>query len=305
MELAQLLLTERLGRVIRAIPVSERKELQEIRLRRNKKLSAVAYGFEYFITPNGKMMRSPSLAADITEDDIMFTYKSALKHSLYAFEREISQGYITTEGGNRVGFCGKAVYDTSTGVLCSLNDISSINIRIAREINGCAGEIFERFYSSNPVSMLICGPPSSGKTTLLRDLCRYLSEKYTVSLIDERNEIASVYNGVPQNDVGSRTDVFTSYDKYSAIMISVRVMAPQIIICDEIGGSDELKALEYALYSGVKLIATCHAGSFAELKRSPVISKLIKANAFEKAVLLRGQPFCGKPEAFYDLGGKE
>lgn len=297
--LALNLLNEKLRRAIDAIPAAERKELQEIRLRRGKKLSAVAYGFEYFVTSDGRLMRSPAYALDVTDSDIMYTYEASLEHSVYAYEREISHGYVTTQGGNRVGFCGKAVYG-SEGIQ-SLKDISSVNIRISREVKGCANEIFSRYYSGAPVSLLITGPPSSGKTTLLRDLCSKLSDKYTVSLIDERNEIASVYNGIPQNDVGQRTDIFCSYDKYSAIMTSIRVMSPQIIICDEIGGGDELKALEYALNSGVKLIATCHAGDINEVRKRPVISKLIKGKAFDNAVILSDRPFVGKPEAFYEL----
>ena len=150
----------------------------------------------------------------------------------------------------------------------------------------------------------IYGPESSGKTTVLRDLCRRLSGKYRVSLIDERGELAAVSDGRAVNDIGSRTDVFTGYPKLTAIMTAVRVMDPQVLICDEVGAGDELSAYRYAVNSGVKVIATCHASSLDELLKRPVISELIRDNAFDKAVFLGSGNLVGRMLSCHRFGEK-
>lgn len=296
------LLSPRIRCAINAIPEIERMRIQEIRLRLARKLTAAVFGKEYFVTENGRLMSDSNNAMDITVEDIDFTYKRALGNSLHSYQREISRGYITTEGGNRVGFCGTAVLNASENYrIETIKHISSVNIRIAREVFGAGQNIFQRTFSDGPASLIIAGPPSSGKTTVLRDICRLLGSSTRISLIDERNEISATKCGCPQNSIGATTDVFNSYNKYEGIMTAVKVMSPVVLVCDEIGSKEDAKALEYALNSGVKLIATCHAASYDELKRRPVVSKLIKDKAFDYGAILGTGSMCGQLQSFYKL----
>ena len=277
------------------IPKSELDSLQEIRLRLGRKLTVTAGAKEYFLHSCGNLSISPQNAVDVTLQDIQFTYQRALKSSFHSFAREITAGYVTVSGGSRIGFCGSAVLDPKNNYCVeNVTDISCINIRISREIIGCADELFRDFFTAAPQSLLIAGPPSSGKTTLLRDLTRKLGDISTVSLVDERNEIASVFASKPQNDVGAKTDIFTSYNRFEGIMTAVRVMSPVYLVCDEIGSRDDLRALEYAVNSGVKLVATCHGAGIKDVCRKPVIKKLIKLGAFDSIVLLGTGKSCGR-----------
>ena len=295
------LLDCRLISAVMRISSAWRAKLREIRLRRSKPLSVTVDDEELFVSADGLLLKEPKNAVTVTSESLLHSYRAALRNSVHAFEREISEGYVTVRNGVRVGFCGKAVYsDAGTPKITGLTDISSVNIRIAREIIGCSEEIYNRCFSGGLCYLLIAGPPSSGKTTILRDLSRLISQRYRVSLIDERNELAAVYEGIPANDIGSRTDVFTSYDKYSAIITAVRVMSPQVLICDEIGSSSEVEALRYAAFSGVHLIATCHASDMVDLMNKPAVSELMTIGAFDLAAFLGFGIKCGQITGIYE-----
>lgn len=302
LELAGKLLSQRLKSALYAVTAGERATMTELRLRRGRYFSASLYGREYFITADGRLMNRPEDAVEVTDEDIDLAFKNAFRGSVHSFPREIAQGYITCEGGNRVGFCGTAVCAPQGGI-SSVKGISSVNIRIAREIKGCAAGIAERVFSDGAASLIIASPPCGGKTTMLRDLSRILSESYSVSLIDERGELAAVSEGKPCCDVGERTDVFSGYPKAEAVETAVRVMSPDIIICDEIGSSDDLRSLEYAVNSGSKIVCSCHASTYDELKKRPAAGKLIKQGIFDYAALLGKGSMCGRLKAFYDLKG--
>ena len=288
------LLSPRVAAAVTAIPETERKRINEIRLRLSKPLTCTLFSKEYYVTPYGRLTNARDEGLIIHSEDIAKTYETAFEYSLHSYRKEITQGYITTEGGNRVGFCGTAVLSNDRQARVeNVKYISSINIRIAREVIGCAKELFDKTFSGGITSMVIGGSPASGKTTVLRDLCRLCSREYRVSLIDERNELSNTKNGLPNNNVGNKCDVFCGYTKYDAIMTAVRVMTPQIIICDEIGSEDDLRALRYAVNSGVRLIVTAHSGSIDELKKRPVVSKLIKDKCFDYAVILGSGAACG------------
>ena len=297
---AMALLPDRLKAAVLSAGQGEREKITELRLRRGRSLSAVLYGREYFLTYDGRFMNSTDGAVEVTAEDISQVFTRAFRGSVHSFPREMAQGYITCEGGNRVGFCGTAVSDR-VGEVTSVKDISSINIRIARELIGCAELIFDRAFSGGLASLVIASPPCGGKTTVLRDLCRLLGERRRVSIIDERGELASVYDGEPQNDVGARSDIFNAYDKSSAVVTAVKVMSPDVLICDEIGAKGDLEALEYALNSGVRLVCTCHAADFDDLKKRPAVGRLMKQGYFDFAAMLGTGAMCGRLTAFYKL----
>ena len=297
---AMALLPDRLKAAVLSAGQGEREKITELRLRRGRSLWAVLYGREYFLTYDGRFMNSTDGAVEVTAEDISQVFTRAFRGSVHSFPREMAQGYITCEGGNRVGFCGTAVSDR-VGEVTSVKDISSINIRIAREVIGCAEPIFDRAFSGGLASLVIASPPCGGKTTVLRDLCRLLGERRRVSIIDERGELASVYDGEPQNDVGARSDIFNAYDKSAAVVTAVKVMSPDVLICDEIGAKGDLEALEYALNSGVRLVCTCHAADFDDLKKRPAVGRLMKQGYFDFAAMLGTGAMCGRLTAFYKL----
>lgn len=277
------MLPGKIASAVMAIDIDLRCELREIHLRSNRPLCVDISGTSFFLTGEGRLCQSDGM--EVTIDDIEKTVNALFRNSFYSYRRELVSGYITIAGGCRAGFCGSAVLDENCGFKVeSIKYINSVNIRITREVIGCARELYHSLSGSG---LIIAGDPCSGKTTYLRDLTRLIGNTRNVALIDERNEIAGVYQGVPTNDIGSMTDVFTSYNKYEAIISAVRSMNPKVLVCDEIGSDEDLKALEYAVNSGVRVIATCHCSSPDELYEKPVIRSLIDMGAFDTAVFLK------------------
>ena len=223
-------------------------------------------------------------------------------YSLYAFEEELRQGYLTLSGGHRVGFCGKAVMEE--GRIRTLKQINGLNIRIAGEKKGW-GEDFlpymlegERFYHT-----LIVSPPGCGKTTLLRELIRCLSEqKRTVGVVDERGEIAPLRDGVPQMDVGPCTDVLEGCSKAEGMVMLLRSMSPDIIAVDELGRKEDITAVYEVLHCGVGLIATVHGHSFRDVEQR--LGALVQKKIFERYIFLSGRKGAGTLETILDGNGK-
>lgn len=240
-------------------------DIQEIRLRIDRPAAVCTEGKILYITENGQLTYNPKSAVIVGEQDMRRTFEAVCQYSVHSFQREISQGFITVKGGHRVGFCGTPV--THNGTVENIKNINSLNFRIAREVKGCAEKIFGSCFSVGLCSLLIAGIPSSGKTTVLRDLTRLLGDSFKVSVIDERGEIAALWNGIPQNDIGINTDVFDGYGKTEGISAAVRVMSPQIIVCDEIGSAADLSALREAASCGVYAAATVHAADMSDLLR--------------------------------------
>lgn len=289
------ILPERLRSGVESIPDIEKNRVQDIRLRLGRFLSVTIFDNEYFVNENGVLTRNPQKAIRITKDEIEYVFNTAFQNSIHSFKKEISQGFITIKGGNRVGFCGQAVFNPMReGTLDTVKNISAVNIRIAREVVGSADEIYKKCFCESIKSLLIIGPPCSGKTTVLRDLCNTLGQSHRISLIDERNEISASLQGINQSEIGNLTDVFCFYDKFNGIMTAVKVMSPEILVCDEIGSKEDSKALEYALNSGVKLIATAHCNDYEEAKKRVTISKLIKDGVFDYVAVLGKGSMCGR-----------
>ena len=225
----------------------------------------------------------------ITAEDINACLEKLCDYSVYSHQNEISQGFITLPGGHRVGICGTACKDKSG---CrTVKYISSLNIRIAGEHIGCSDGIFERVFKGRISGVLVAGPPCSGKTTLLKDFALKLSSspffRKTV-IVDERGELAAMYRGEPFNTIGEFCDVLSGYPKAEGILNAVRTLSPEVIICDELGSSDDVEAVCDVINAGVVIISSVHACNAEELYRRMPVKKLLKSGAFEKIALLKG-----------------
>ncbi len=266
-------LTEPLKSVLLQNEAVFAQKITEIRLRVNRPVSVQCTAERYFISNTGSptaFCSDSMLKADRqTIENVVHTI---CDYSVYSRQNEISEGFVTLRGGHRAGICGTAVL--SSGTVSNIRDISSVNLRIAREVRGCA----DGFLLRNPDlrgGVLICGAPNSGKTTFIRDLARQLSYSYKISLLDARGELAACVGGEPQNDVGL-CDVYCGYPKSVAMLQAVRSMSPDIIICDEIGSAKELEALEECRRCGVSVVATAHAdGNNGQILRTNAFSTLV------------------------------
>lgn len=273
------------GESVRKISDAFFEDIQEIRLRVNRPAAASMKNTIRYITNGGQLTYNTDSAVIVSEQDLRRCFESVCQYSVHSFQSEITNGFITIRGGHRVGICGTSVMRGDT--IENVKNISSLNFRIAREVTGCAGDICNRIFSDGLHSVLIAGAPASGKTTLLRDMARILGERFRTAVIDERGELAAVMNGIPQNNIGINTDVFDGYNKPRGIITALRVMSPQIIICDEIGSDKDLAAIRAASNSGVYVAASVHAAGVDELKR-----KDIDLDIFDYIVFLSG---CGDP----------
>ncbi|MEE3333427.1 MAG: ATPase, T2SS/T4P/T4SS family [Ruminococcus sp.] len=241
------------------IPPQKRTSLTEIRLRVNKPVVLVSG------------VRTEILSGIITKNNLADLFALMCGYSVYSKQNEIKNGYITLKGGHRAGICGTAVYGDE-GVI-NIRDISAVNIRIAREYIGCSNELLRKVKPGK--GMLICGAPCSGKTTLLRDTARSLSNKYKIALIDTRGEIASVYQGENQLDVGD-SFVLDGYNKSDGFDHSVRCLSPDYIICDEIGTAEDSASVLNAVNSGVGVIASAHCADKQEVLAKPFLRETLR-----------------------------
>ncbi len=216
-----------------------------------------------------------------------------INYSYYAYEDEMKNGYITLRGGHRVGLCGHVV--TENGRVRLLRNISSVNIRHAKEYPGIAAKLAPRIVASDGriENTLLVSPPRCGKTTLLRDMIRYFSNQgYIVGVCDERSEIAGMADGLPAFDIGSNTDVMDGCPKAEGMLMLLRSMGPDVIATDEIGKEEDIAAIENALTAGTSLLATIHGGNRKDLEKSRV-SHLIEHGVFQNIIFLDRHPALG------------
>ncbi len=256
--------------LVKIPPSLGRDDIAELRLRTGRRAVAV--------TIRGELV---PCSAILGMEQLRRCFDELCCHSLHSFSREIREGYITLSGGHRVGFCGSAVVEGSS--ISTIKDVSSLNIRFAREVKGCGEALYPQLYSGGIVSVLLIGAPMSGKTTLLRDLTRMLGARHTVALVDSRCEIAACCEGTPSLDVGENTDVLSGYPRAEGMTIALRSLSPKLLVCDELLG--EKQALLQCGRSGVKLLATAHGSSLEEVRCSPLREVL---PMFDKVVQLRG-----------------
>lgn len=299
-------LSDRIRKYLKLLPGSVKKQAQELRLRVNHPVSVCCANEIYFLNRTGRLGCFPSGDMMLAEkEDIEESFRNICSYSVYSHQNEIKNGYITLGGGHRVGISGTAVI--RGGIITGLRDISSINIRIAREITGCADELLHRTKGEISSGLLLVGAPSSGKTTVLRDIARQLSSGICgnvkkVAVIDERGELAGTCLGVPQNDLGICSDVLDGYPKAIGILQAIRSLSPEYIVCDELGGNDEVAAVEQGLNAGVSVISSIHAGSVEELMRRKQAVRLLQTGAFGLVAMLNGRENPGKIKGIYRAG---
>ncbi len=274
--------------------------LYEIRLRSGQPIVVCYGGKYYFLTQKGISEESGD-AIVLTQDEIEYVIVRATEYSLYSMNNYLIGGYITVNGGIRIGVCGECVYNEKK--IVTIKSFTSLNIRLPHAVNGC-GDIARSFIMQDGFvhNALIVAPPGRGKTTILRDLCKTLSSEkiLNVLLIDERSEIASIYNGRAYYDVGLTTDVIFNTDKKYAFEYAVRSMRPDIIITDELISEEDCSSIIQATSSGVSVVASIHAGSVAELKTKPALKKLIESKLISRYIFLANSETPGRYESIYD-----
>ncbi len=251
----------------------EAAQLQEVRLRVQKPIVVIRNGKEYFLDADGSFLDEPDWAYCADQEEMLALMNHICHYSLYAYEDELRQGFITVAGGHRVGVAGQVVMEGNGGVR-TIKHISYINIRVAHQIKGVADKVLPSLYENGTLkNCLIVSPPGCGKTTLLRDLIRQISngnafgQGMCVGVVDERSEIAGSYMGKPQNDIGMRTDVLDACPKALGMMLLLRSMAPQVIAIDELGGREDMQALHMAASCGSKILATIHGEGMEDVFR--------------------------------------
>lgn len=282
--------------------------LQEIHIRKNAPITVYFNNLQQFLAKDGGLTNQSSHAYIAQETDVKQTIEYVSDYSLYAYEAELRQGYITVMGGHRVGIAGQVILEH--GRVKGLNYISFLNIRVAHEIKGCGLEVLPYIVSDNHMlHTLIISPPGCGKTTLLRDLIRLLSDGFegfeglNVSVVDERSEIAACYKGSPQNDIGIRTDVMDCCPKAEGMMMLLRSMNPSVIAVDEIGSREDVEAIAYIIRCGCGILATVHGDCVDDIRTKPVFRKLIEEKMFERYIVLSKRSGVGTVENIFDERG--
>ena len=273
-----------------------KKDLEEIRIRVGQPIEFLyATGTKYLkvIAGTGKLVplsygRKEELYR-VTQQDVAEMVNYISNYSLYAYKDELRQGFLTMEGGHRVGMAGGAV--TEHGKIIGVLPITFLNVRVAHERKGCACEVLPYIYRGEGIyNTLFFSEPGAGKTTMLRDCIRLLSDGtkerqgMKVCVVDERLEIAACHIGVPQNDVGMRTDVLCGCEKPAGIQMLLRSMSPQVLAVDELGSAEDFRAVEQAAYAGCRVIGTIHATDVQDLLKKPYFSKITETTVFQRYI---------------------
>ena len=280
------------GKIREELESIQFEDIQEIRMRAERPVICIQNGKERILNEV------------VTLSDLKQIVEAVCGYSGYAFEEEISQGYLTIAGGHRIGLAGRVVQ--KEGKIQTIKYLSALNIRVAHPVIGCAEKWDAYFYKNRkPCHTLIVSPPGCGKTTLLRDVLRMFSqgtEKYqgvTVGVVDERSEIAGTYRGRANYDLGMRTDILDGCPKAIGMELLLRTMSPAVIAVDEIGIGD-VGAIENALRCGCKVIATLHGEKLEDYLEKPGFSSLVKEKIFERIIFLENGQFPGVISTIYD-----
>lgn len=296
------------------LPQGVMERVEELRFRVGQPFQLCGAELDQFLHTDQGLTGHPDEALMVTEEHVARVIQVATQSSLYAVEDELRRGFVTMPGGHRVGIAGRAVLYES-GNVRTMRNITSANVRIAKERIGCSVPI--RPYavhraSGRPYSMLIVSPPQCGKTTILRDLARGWSggslspvgRGFKVSVVDERSEIAGCVDGSPQFDMGPRTDILDACPKAEGMLMAIRSLSPDVVVTDEIGRLQDCDAILEATHAGVAVLATAHASSVQEWCERPHMRELFAARAFDRYVVLSRRNGPGTVEAVMDTSGK-
>lgn len=271
--------------------------LEEIRIREGRPLEILYGSRNGFPDAAGRLSSSPEQAYIPDREECVRLLDVLTRHSLYSFEEELRRGYITVAGGHRIGLAGRAVLEN--GKVKMLKDVTSFNIRYARQVKGCGGRVLPQLLDRDASTVhhtLVLSPPQQGKTTLIRDLVRLISEGTRelpggrkVGIVDERSEIAACVRGVPTFDLGPRTDVLDGCPKAEGMMMMIRSMSPEVLVVDEIGTLQDAEAVWEAMNAGIRVIATAHGRDLEESGGRPALRKLLQEGIFRRFVQLSRQ----------------
>ena len=282
----------------------DEQNLLEVRLRINE-LILLLYSHGEYVLPD-----DAGAGYIVKQEDIRTTLDLISGYSLYAYENEIRQGFITVKGGHRVGFAGQVILED--GRIKSMKHISFLNIRVSHEVKGCGIKCLPYIIDKQRVlNTLIVSPPGCGKTTLLRDLVRLLSDGSSmmtgvnVGVVDERSELAACYQGVPQRSLGMRTDVLDGCPKASGMLMLLRSMNPKVIAVDEIGDRQDVEAINYVINCGCSILATIHGTNIDDIRTRPVLRSLVELKMFDRYIVIDGDEGVGTIGNIFDERGNE
>lgn len=231
----------------------------------------------------------------VTLEEVISCLQAICENSIYTYQNQIAEGFVTIKGGHRVGISGSGVMEN--GKIININHIYSLNFRIARQVIGSGNKILKYILDvdrNNIYNTLIVSSPGAGKTTIIRDIIRQISTgikeikflAINVGVVDERGEIASLFRGIPQNEIGIKTDIIDNVPKHLGMKMLIRSMAPKVIVADEIGSNEDIEAIKYAICSGCRGLFTAHGSNFEDISLNPIIKNLIATNIIERIIFL-------------------
>ena len=287
--------------LLKSINLLKYDDLCEIRLRLSRPITVNYKNTYYFLGLNGVCNEDSAIVC--TKDILQFIITKASNYSVYAVNEELKEGFLTSSDGIRVGITGTVIMED--GKIITVKNLSSLNIRIPHQVIGSSYKISKFVFdeAGHVLSTLIIGAPGVGKTTILRDLCVQINKirkDINILLLDERMEIASVNNGVPTLNVGTSTDVICGGRKDFNIINGIRSMSPNLVIVDEIGSKNDLTAIEYAINSGVAIIASVHSKDIFEFQKKSEFENLVKSRAFKRFAVISNQNGKGTIDNIYD-----